>query len=318
MKNQHSFTKLLCNLAVTAGVIYTVNTLIDKRATQQHLLTSDSSNIFTWRGVKVYYERKGTGSPIILLHDLNPASSSYEWSHLSDLLAQHHTVYAIDLPGMGRSDKFDQPYSSFYYVEFLKEFIETMHLKSAAVVASNLSAPVAMMASVYDDSLIKKLILINPKSKSLSSASESDSLLKLKKAVMELPLIGTLIYNIMCSRTQIDFAFTEQYLYNPFHESADLVDTCYESAHLGHGQGRYFAAALISGYLNVDTNHVLSRLSVPTLLLEGKNSDDAEWITHAWSERCKQITTIEIEHTKALPHLEEPEIVAEKIQEFLA
>ncbi len=317
MSREHSFLKLIWRAALTAGAIYAVNDYIERHATDKKLLTYHSGNIYTWRDVKIYYTKQGEGSPLLLLHDLHSSASAYEWNRMVDLLAENHTVFTVDLPGMGRSDKRKQPYTNFYYVEFIKEFIKDMDLTEVTVVASNLSAAAALMTTVYDPTLIKQLILINPPSAG-KMAVTPDSISKCKKAMLELPLIGTLIYNMLNAKTQIDLAFTETYLYNPFHENSELVDTCYEAAHLGHGQGRYFQAALLGNYLNIDISHALKKLSVPTLIIGGENMENSDQICKEWKNNNDLIKAVSIKHTRMLPHLEEPEEVNEQIKLFLS
>ncbi len=317
MSRNHSLLKLLFRTAAVLGAVYAVNEYIDRTATEKKLLTYHSAKMFTWREDKVYNTRQGSSSPMIKLHNLHPASSSYEWHQIVDQLAKQHTVYTLDLPGMGRSDKCNQPYTNFYYVECLKEFITEMKLEDVSIVASNLTSAVALMAAVYEPSLFSRLVMISPPSKD-ELAVTPDTVSKCKKALLELPLIGTLCYNILCSRQRIDLAFTEKYLYNPFHENVELVDTCYEAAHLGHGQGRYFAAALIGGYLNINIDHALSHLSIPTLVLEGGNIELASVVTQDWTSANAVVTAETIPHTKELPHLEEPALIAEKINAFLS
>ncbi|GAA3393399.1 alpha/beta fold hydrolase [Cryptosporangium minutisporangium] len=47
------------------------------------------------------YERRGTGSPLILFHGIGHRWQA--WEPVFDLLAEHHDVIAVDLPGFGRS-----------------------------------------------------------------------------------------------------------------------------------------------------------------------------------------------------------------------
>ena len=42
---------------------------------------------------------RGKGSPILLIHDMLPGGSGYEWGKIEDDLALEHTVYNLDLPG---------------------------------------------------------------------------------------------------------------------------------------------------------------------------------------------------------------------------
>ena len=46
-------------------------------------------------------ERRGTGSPLVLLHGIGHHWQA--WAPVLDRLAEHHTVYAVDLPGFGSS-----------------------------------------------------------------------------------------------------------------------------------------------------------------------------------------------------------------------
>ncbi len=49
----------------------------------------------------VNYERRGAGSPLVLLHGIGHRWQA--WRPVLDQLAEHHDVIAIDLPGFGRS-----------------------------------------------------------------------------------------------------------------------------------------------------------------------------------------------------------------------
>lgn len=314
--SDHRFLRFVCKLGLTAGAIYAANSLIEKYATKNNLLQSTSSEFFNWRGVRIYYHKEGSGSPLLLLHDLHPAASAYEFHKIKSQLAQTHTVYTLDLPGFGRSAKEKQPYTNFYYVEVLREFIKTMALGKVQVVASNLSCPIALMAQIYDPNLFSKMILINPPSIEDMEVSPTP-ISRLKKKVLELPLIGTLIYNIIYSRQQIDLSFTEEYFYNPFHENTELVDTYYEAAHLGHGGGRFVAASLIGGFINMSLTYALKQLTIPAKILEGSETENADWVIKGWTGLNNQISSVSIKHTQQLPHLEEPELVVEEINQFL-
>jgi len=54
-------------------------------------------------GARVYYLHTGTGRPMLLVHGL--VGSSANWRNNIDALAQHASVYAIDLVNMGKSQR---------------------------------------------------------------------------------------------------------------------------------------------------------------------------------------------------------------------
>lgn len=51
--------------------------------------------------IEVNYERRGTGSPLVLVHGIGHRWQA--WTPVLDRLAEQHDVIAIDLPGFGRS-----------------------------------------------------------------------------------------------------------------------------------------------------------------------------------------------------------------------
>ncbi|MBB4932707.1 pimeloyl-ACP methyl ester carboxylesterase [Lipingzhangella halophila] len=50
---------------------------------------------------RIVYDRKGAGSPIVLLHGLGHRRQA--WKKVMKRLAKHHEVIALDLPGFGKS-----------------------------------------------------------------------------------------------------------------------------------------------------------------------------------------------------------------------
>ena len=53
----------------------------------------DESNYYNWKFGNIYYKKEGTGSPVLLIHDLNHYSSSMEWDKVIGTLSKEHTVY---------------------------------------------------------------------------------------------------------------------------------------------------------------------------------------------------------------------------------
>ena len=98
-KNKHKLVTLGILFTLATGVIYIINRLIFASATLKDLLKSSADNYYNWRFGKIYYKKKGNGSPILLIHDLTVYSSAYEWKNIIDKLSKSHTVYARDLLG---------------------------------------------------------------------------------------------------------------------------------------------------------------------------------------------------------------------------
>lgn len=96
----------------------------------------DSSNYYNWKFGNIYYQKTGSGSPLLLIHDLNHYSSSMEWGKVIDTLSREHTVYTIDLLGCGKSDKPAITYTCYLYVQLLTDFIRDIIGEKTDIVAT--------------------------------------------------------------------------------------------------------------------------------------------------------------------------------------
>ncbi len=106
MKNSKKKLITISILTTLSGVaIYAVNRFISATSVMKNLLQTEESQYYHWQFGKVFYTKKGTGKPLLLIHDLQCSSSSYEWKNLIETLSKEYTVFAIDLLGCGRSDK---------------------------------------------------------------------------------------------------------------------------------------------------------------------------------------------------------------------
>ena len=105
MKHSKKLVTLSVLTTMSGAAIYFLNKTLDTAAVRKNLLASAEKESFSWQFGDIFYTKKGTGTPMLLLHDLHCASSGREWQYIEDALAQDHTVYTLDLLGCGRSDK---------------------------------------------------------------------------------------------------------------------------------------------------------------------------------------------------------------------
>lgn len=101
MKHSKKLVTLSVLTTMSGAAIYFLNKTLDTAAVRKNLLASAEKEIFSWQFGDIFYTKKGTGTPMLLLHDLHCASSGREWQYIEDTLAQDHTVYTLDLLGCG-------------------------------------------------------------------------------------------------------------------------------------------------------------------------------------------------------------------------
>lgn len=315
-KNKHKLLTTSILFALATGIIYVINRLVFATAVLKNLLKSSADNYYNWRFGKVYYKKKGHGSPVLLIHDLTVYSSAYEWNKVVNELAEAHTVYAIDLLGCGRSEKPRITYTNYLYVQLIADFIKNIIGEKADVIASGYSGSFTVLASYTNPEFINKIVLINPPSlASLNKVPSKRS--KLYKFILEFPIFGTLIYNIKTCQSNIQLLFTEKYLYNPFSVTPEMVDTYYEAAHKSLSNSKFLLSSLVAGYTNNNITHALREINQSVTILYCEGETDSEKIAESYTTYNPAIESCMLKHAKHLPQLEIPEKFLEILNIYL-
>ena len=303
--------KTFCKLNLFAlGILHASNRFISSIALTNNMLKPGAGKYFRWQHGDVFYRKAGSGSPIVLLHHLDPSFSSYEWNEIEDQLSANHTLYLVDLPGCGRSCKENTTYTNYYYVLFLTAFIKEVVKKKCTVIASGYSSSFAIMTASMNDSLIGRIIAVNPSSlRKLMQTSDKKS--KTAATILSLPIIGTSVYNIAQGKNNIDLAFTEKYLYNPFRSQKRFVSAFYEGAHFNESNGKYLLASIKGNYMSVNLKKALARVGERLVILYGDNMEKEDHVVAGYRNINSSIKALAVSSTKFLPHMERPEAFLE-------
>ncbi|MFB9931303.1 alpha/beta fold hydrolase [Amycolatopsis halotolerans] len=93
-------------------------------------------------GVRMHYVTGGSGSPVVLIHGW--PQTWYGWWPVMPALAKHHTVYAIDLPGLGDSTGAPSGYDKATLARYVHTLIaDRLKIRDAAVIGHDFGAAVA-------------------------------------------------------------------------------------------------------------------------------------------------------------------------------
>lgn len=307
---------ILFTLGVSAATIYAYNKFVEETASQKNLLSDKNGQYYNWKYGNVFYTKSGSGSPLLLIHDTDSAASSVEWSKLLHRLSKNHTVYTIDLLGCGRSDKPALEYTNYLYVQMIQSFMKDVIQEKTTVVASNISASFVIMANHMDESYFKKIILINPASlKQLDMVP--DELSKIKKGIIQLPFIGTFVYNMMNSAQHIDEAFRTRYVTRPQLISSSMEDIYYEAAHKNGSNGRFLYSSLLGKYVNNSITHAVKSISTPTLIIGCVEMKKYALALDDYHKVNTNIDIIRINNGSLYPHMEIPEKISSLIEDYI-
>jgi 3-oxoadipate enol-lactonase len=108
-------------------------------------------------GSRVYYETRGSGPAIVLLHDGLLASPT--WDEVWDALAKKHQVIRYDRRGYGRSEA---PATSYSSTEDLAKLLGHLKVQHAVVVGSSSGGALAIDFAIAHPEMVDGLFLIGP------------------------------------------------------------------------------------------------------------------------------------------------------------
>lgn len=303
--------------AATISGIHVINRLYFSYAKSKEILNKTENNYYDWRFGKIRYQKKGNGNAVLLIHDLDIGSSSYEFYRLADELAKTNEVYTIDLLGYGLSEKPNFTYTNFLYVQLVNDFIKNIIGKKTTLITSGEAAAIAVMTCHTNPGLIKNMIFINPISINKFNQIPTKRS-KINKYMIETPVIGTFIYNLISNKESITKNFKEKYYYDFGNSKLEEVYAYLEAAHLNDYNAKYTYASYVGKYMNINIYQALKNIDHSIMIVFGKEYENAEMIKDGYLSCNGAIEAYDIEKTKKLPHLEKPEEVAEKCSIYLS
>jgi pimeloyl-ACP methyl ester carboxylesterase len=317
MKNRRrKFAAAVAMIAATAAAVHVLNRYIEKSAVSGNLLSRKAHHTFPWRLGNVSYTRSGSGDPVLLIHELTPCSNSYEWHRIVDALSEKYTVYCLDLPGCGLSERQKITYTNFYYVQLITDFIESVIGGPACVLATGLSASLAVTSCNYAPKLFRKILLINPVSlHALAQIPTRRS--KAAKLLLELPLAGTLLYHLIVSRLHVEKEFTERLFADPFRVKSEYVDVYHESSHRDGSSGKYLFSSIIGNYVYFNISHALKSIDNDIVILGGEQQEHIQETIQDYRRINPAIEASIIPDTRHLPQLEKPAEFLELLKIYL-
>ena len=310
MKNKLTTCAILASLG--AITIHLINRSIIELASISNLLNPTEGNYYEWRFGKIYYKKQGEGSPILLVHDLNAHSSGYEWKKAASILAANHTVYVIDLLGCGRSDKPNLTYTNFLYVQMINDFISNVIGEKTDVIATGESASFVIMACNTGEDTINRIAMVNPLSfTELTKGPGKRS--RILKFLIEIPIIGTLLYNMLQSKECTEDVFREKYFFNAEKIDDTTINTYYEAAHTNHCRSKYLFASIKGLYTKANIFNCIGNLTNSIFIVSGSNDPGNSEITGQYKKYVPAIESVMISDTKHLPQMENPKEFCEQI-----
>lgn len=295
------------------GTMHVINRIITYIATADDLLNEDTYKYYEWRFGKIAYKKQGKGSPVLLIHDFNVCSSSYEWNNTVEKLSKNNTVYSIDLLGCGCSDHPILTYTNFLYVQLITDFIKEIIGEKSDVIVSGNSSSFVLMACANDETIINRIVMINPENL-VSMAKVPTKRTKLIKHILYIPVIGTFIYNMKINKRTIAEKFASSYYYDQNKIDEKYILAYFDSSHREKTHSKYLYACQKSRFINANILFCLNKLNNSIFIITGNSNPENILVANQYQNYLPSIEIIGIDHSKQLPHMEKPDEFIEQIK----
>lgn len=118
------------------------------------------SRYLTVNGVRLHYVDEGEGPPVLLLHG-NP-TWSYMYRNIIPYLAPYVRCIAVDLPGMGKSDKLELGCTLAEHAEYISSFIEQLGLIDPVLVGHDWGMAVGLEYAAANPGNVRAVAMLEP------------------------------------------------------------------------------------------------------------------------------------------------------------
>lgn len=122
-------------------------------------------------GRTLHYIDEGQGDVLLFVH--GTPTWSFDWRHLITMLSAEHRCIAVDLLGMGLSERpADFDYSPESHSKVIDEFVQALRLSAITLIVHDFGGPIALPLITDDRADVKRLVVINSWAWSLASDKE--------------------------------------------------------------------------------------------------------------------------------------------------
>jgi pimeloyl-ACP methyl ester carboxylesterase len=120
----------------------------------------------------IFYQLKGTGETIVLLHGFLETSAI--WTNFVHSLSIHFKTIIIDLPGFGNSSVFSQTHTMAFMAKSVKAVLDHLNITSCVMAGHSMGGYVALAFAKKHPDKLKGLCLFNSQAAADSAEAKSN------------------------------------------------------------------------------------------------------------------------------------------------
>jgi pimeloyl-ACP methyl ester carboxylesterase len=263
-------------------------------------------------GARMRYLYAGSGPALLLVHGL--LGYSFSWRFTIPALAQHATVYAVDLMGAGFSDRPPDLDCSFRAsAQRLLRFMDATGIASCDLLGTSHGGAVSMMLDALVSERIRRLILVDPVNPWSAHGKHLSVLLSN-------PLVAPLFLAVAPRVRILDEFYHRRMFGDPRRIPPDSLEG-YRKPMRIPGSYEYGLAVLRSWNRDLkELESVLPRIAhIPTLLIWGTSDTAVDPVSaQQLQQRFRDCRLLKFEGVGHLPYEEAPEEFNRAVIAFLS
>jgi pimeloyl-ACP methyl ester carboxylesterase len=259
-------------------------------------------------GVRVHYQEKGSGTPLVLIHGFT--SSAYSWKDVFEPLSKNFRVIAVDLKGFGFSGKPDGDYTRRAQATLIAHLLDHLKIDNAWLCGNSMGGEVSLNFAVQNPRRVAGLILID------SSGVKMEGSGSLAPSYLLIPVVGRVLTALALRSDKLVREGLEKSFYDHAKITDERVAYYYRPLQTRGGQLAALRARTQADQFPVEPD--LGKISARTLIIWG--AEDA-LIPLAAGRKMKSLIKdsklVVIEKCGHLPQEEMPERVVDEITRFI-
>ena len=269
---------------------------------------SEASKFVEIDGVRVHYQEKGTGTPLVLLHGYT--SSTYSWKDVFEPLSKNFRVIAVDLKGFGFSEKRDGDYTRRAQAVLVAHLLDYLKIERAWLCGNSMGGEIALNVALQNPQRVAGLILIDSAGVEVSGGSS------LAPGYAKLPFVAPALTALALTSDRLVREGLEKSFYDDAKITDERVAYYYRPLRTRGGQLAALRARPQAGQFPIEQD--LNRISAPTLIIW--DAEDAVIPLEAGrklNSLIKDSKLVVIEKCGHLPQEEMPERVLDEMTNFI-
>jgi pimeloyl-ACP methyl ester carboxylesterase len=277
-----------------------------------HFTTKFSHHETLVNEIRLHYVIGGIGKPVILLHGFT--ETWYTWHRIIPELAEHYTVIALDLPGLGDSgEPTEGRYDTCHLATYPYQLMQQLGYRHVSLIAHNWGSPVAYAYAAAHTSDVRHLGILDTSIPGFMPTSGApDFWHPAFQMVPDLP------EELVAGRERIYLTWFYTHLaYNPASIPSDDIDEYvrqYSKPGRMHAGFEYYRWA--SQDVQQNQEYAKSKLPMPVLALGGDHSWGAS-VLHTMQQLASNVQGGVIENCGHYIQDEQPQELTRQLLDFL-